>query len=314
MSRGSKDRPASIPLTDELRALVEEWSDHPELDVIADRVRIAAAAGRGERLRSLVAEASVARRLLERGAALRFEVPTPSGRSADFEVVAGDMRFYLHVKSMRQGTQRHGRVRFSSRLRSLERIRRPFIVAVRWREGLSDQQDALLVQRTGAFIRSARVGEELVIHDADGTELGGCRVIAPWSGDHVSLVIGLPSGFVDEAPRLQRLLRRAYRQFMPSALNVILVGLPSEALAHDFEAALLGSPVERWDLFPEEGRRVAHGRAADGFWSGRHYDLSNAAGWFVGADDARIAASAMLFRARSRPEPWEQERLATMFG
>src|SRR5204862_2202146 len=44
------------------------------------------------------AEAMVARHLLARECDVRFEIRTPTGRTADFEVSRGDVKFYLHVK------------------------------------------------------------------------------------------------------------------------------------------------------------------------------------------------------------------------
>jgi len=46
------------------------------------------------------------------------------------------------------------------------------------------------------------------------------------------------------------------------------------------EVWLLGSHIERWDAFPPRGRRVAHGRAADGFWADRRFHESQLACWF----------------------------------
>ena len=63
-------------------------------------------------------------------------------------------------------------------------------------------------------------------------------------------------------------MRKAYRQFMPGATNVILICSSHVEDAEDFATALLGSHIERWDAHPPQGRRVAHGRDADGFWHG----------------------------------------------
>ena len=99
-------------------------------------------------------------------------------------------------------------------------------------------------------------------------------------GSHVSLAIGLPSGFSDQTPRIHKLLNRAYQQFMPKAMNVILMCSRDPADVGDFQTALLGSHVERWDAVPPRGRRIAHGRAEDGFWYGGRFAESVVAGWF----------------------------------
>ena len=75
-------------------------------------------------------------------------------------------------------------------------------------------------------------------------------------------------------------MRKAYRQFMPGATNVILICSSHVEDAEDFATALLGSHIERWDAHPPQGRRVAHGRDADGFWHGQGSPESMAAGWF----------------------------------
>jgi hypothetical protein len=231
------------------------------------------------------AEAMVARHLVSRGCALRAEVPTPAGKTADLEVApagGGDPPFFLHVKRLNTDRPFRRRLTVSSRLRSLERILRPYVVSIHLRDEVSDQQVRRFVASATQFIRHARVGDELMVHDEHtGAEIGGCRIVAPCEGGHVNLAIGLPTGFIDESPRMQKLMRRAYRQFMPRGLNVILIGSSHPRDADDFESALLGSHVERWDAFPPQGRRIASGRAADGFWSGRQFADSLAAGWFL---------------------------------
>ena len=76
---------------------------------------------------------------------------------------------------------------------------------------------------------------------------------------------------------------------MPKAVNVVLIATSHDEDVDDFENALLGAHIERWDAFPPQGRRIAHGRAADGFWHGRHYEDSEIAGWFrLRVDDPEL--------------------------
>ena len=201
-------------------------------------------------------------------------------KACDFEVTARGESFYLHVKRLDTEQPARRRLTISSRLRYLERIKRPYIVKVRWHEGTTDDQMQHLVRSASEFIEQARVGDELVVHDDDGREIGGVLVVAPWEGPDVLLAIGLPTGFIDEAPRIRRLLRRAYRQFMPRATNVILICTSRSEDHEEFENALFGSHIERWDTFPKRGERIAHGRAADGLWNGHRYTESMVAGWF----------------------------------
>ena len=89
------------------------------------------------------------------------------------------------------------------------------------------------------------------------------------------------SGFSDETVRIHKLLTKAYKQFMPGAMNVVLVCSMNEDDAIDFQSALLGTPIERWDTAPPRGRRVAHGRDTDGFWHARKFTESVFAAWYT---------------------------------
>ncbi len=261
----------------DLRRMIAQWPGQPELGKLAEKIR----SHTDERtFLDAVAEAIIARYLLERGCELRLEVATPAGRQCDLEVRCDGQLFYLHVKRVNTGRPQQRRLAISSRLRNLERLPRPYLVSLRWREELSDEQMQEFVTRAGEFILHARVGDELVVHDKRNEELGGVLIAAPWDGSHVNLTIGLPSGFVDEAPRMLRLMQRAHQQFMPKQANVILIGTSHEDDLADFESALLGAHIERWDRHPPAGRRIAHGRADDGFWSGTRHIDSAAASWF----------------------------------
>ena len=225
------------------------------------------------------AEVRVAAKLIEAGCVIDVEVPTPSGRSCDLAVHLRGHDCYVHVKRLANEETSARRLGISSRLRFLERIKRPFIVRIRWEENLSEQRMQELVERAASFIKHAHIGDELTVRSETGEELGGVRIVAPWEGTHVSLVIGLPDGFIDEVPRIRRLLQRAHRQFMPRATNIIVIASAGINDATDVETALLGSHEERWDVHPARGRRIAYGRAGDGFWSGRGRPESLACSW-----------------------------------
>lgn len=275
---------------------LKEYEGELDPDVIRDAIaweRGGPLATLAARLRSHVerkaffdayAEAVIARRLLLQGCDLRFEVPTPNGKTCDFEVASGDVRFFLHVKRLETDAPVRNPARLmsvSSQLRALERIVRPYIVQIRWHEGVSAEQMHLLVSQAAEFLLHAHIGDEMKARDHDGREIGGVRVIAPWAGSHVNVSIALPSGFTDQAPRFRRLLHRAYQQFMPRAANVIAIASGHASDQADFETALLGSHIERWDAFPPRGKRVAHGRASDGFWRGNRFADSRYAAWFA---------------------------------
>lgn len=257
---------------------IESWAGDEELGKLHDALQ----AHTDERtFLNVCAEAMVARHLLRHECELRFEVPTPSGKQCDFEVLRDGERFFLHVKRVTTDRPRRRRITVSSRLRLLERIERPYIVNIRWNEGLTDAQLQHIVTQGERFLHHARLGDEFLIRDPKtNREIGGLQVLAPWEGTHVSLAIGLPTGFIDETPRFRKLMRRAYQQFMPRETNVILVCSSHDEDARDVETALLGSYIERWDRFPQRGKRIAHGRDSDGFWHNTRNDQSHYAGWF----------------------------------
>lgn len=268
-------------MSEEIVRDIQSWAEDSELGRLHDSLH----AHTDERtFLNAWAEAQVARHLLAQECQLRFEVPTPSGKRCDFEVTRNGETFYLHVKRVNTERPTRRALPISSRLRVLERIERPYIVNIRWHEHLTDEQMMRFVRKAEAFILRARVGDEAVIRedekDGEEVELGGLRILAPWEGTHVTLAIGLPSGFIDESLRMRRLLQRAQTQFMPRATNVILLCSANDTDAQDFETALLGTHIERWDRFPPRGQRIAHGRDADGFWYGGKNELSRAAGWF----------------------------------
>ena len=250
------------------------------------------------RFLDVYAEAVLAQHLRERGAACVLEVPTPSGRTSDFQVTLDGRTVFLHLK--RINTERPSRrLTISSRLRGLERIRRPYIVKVRWTPEATDDDMQLFVHEARAFIQHARVGDEHTVHNAHGDEIGGVLILAPWAGSHVTLTIGLPDGFIDTAPRIAKLMRRAHRQFMPKAANAVIICSSDPGDLESFDTALLGAHEERWDAFPPHGRRIAHGRAEDGLWYGERYADWRAAGFFAIA----LADTPLDLTLRLRREP-----------
>ncbi len=296
------------------QAVVDEihgWASDPELaklhaslQAIRDR----------EKFLDTYAEAMVARHLLSRDCSLRVEVLTPSGRTCDFEVGHGGERFFLHVKHLNTDRPVRKRLTVSSRLRYLERIARPYVVSVHLRDALDDVRMQRFVMSAADFIQRARIGDELMVRGDDGVEIGGCRIVAPWQGERVILVLGLPTGFIDDAPRIRRLMRKAYQQFMPGAINVILICSSHVEDAEDFATALLGTHIERWDAQPPRGRRVAHGRDVDGFWHGKRSPGSLAAGWFHFKPETSALKCRLWLRRESSIDPAMKQVLVDLFN
>jgi hypothetical protein len=262
-----------------LRDASRRWFSDPELGGLARRLH---AAPRPESRAAAEAEAAVALRLLERGCTLRLERPTPSGRSCDFEVVDGDLRFYLHVKRLRGA----GSLRLTApaTLRRLERIERPFVVLVRWLLDPPPRSTGAIVSQAEEFVRSAQLGDEAVLRHPGERPVAQVRILARGAEPHVVVALALADAPDDRAARMQRLMRKAHEQFMPGGENVILLCAAAGGEL-DLETSLLGTHIERWDRLPPRGERVAHGRADDGFWHDRRHERSRIVGRFeVGAD------------------------------
>ncbi len=276
---------------------VQSWSGRRDLRPLHERLR-----GQMQRRPFMDAwvEAIVADRLDRMGCELAVEVPTPNGRTCDLRVRRDGIECHVHIKRLHAG-RRTRRIRISPRLRVLEGIERPWLVRVRWADGLSDADMQELVVRCSEFLHQARVGDELTVRSETGRELGGIRVIAPWEGRTVSLAIGLPEGFQERGERIRRLMERAARQFMPKSDNVILIATPYADDLADFDTALLGSNVERWDPTRPPGQRMNWGRAEDGFWKGTSRDSSRVMGWFRFRPDADDMNCTLRFRDASRP-------------
>ncbi len=251
-----------------------------------------------ERRRSAACEAAIALKLLSRGCSVSFEVPTHDGRTADFDVRTPDARFFLHVKRWTPSIDRSWvTLRVPLAVRALELIRRPYLVGARWPGSRS--LVARFVEEGSRFLEQASVGDEWVFRDDGALPSGGLRILAPWPGERVVLTVGLDAAIDAEIARLHRFLRKGYGQFGKGQNNVIwLCGgtVEDERLV---DTVVLGSHIERWDLFPPRGHRVAHGRSDDGFWSGERYSLSRAVAWCPWSDARGLGATRLWFRTRS---------------
>jgi hypothetical protein len=289
---------------------VQTWRQHRGLVPLLDSLRTQTDR---RRFLDLWVEAMAADRLLQAGWMLEAEVKTPTGKTCDLRVTRGDRTWYLHLKRLHESIDDQPRqLVLSPRLRVLETIRRPYLVRIRWREDLDDRGMQHLVKRASHFLHTASLGEELTVRDRAGAQIGGVRVVGPWEGDHISLAIGLPGGFVDRTDRIRGLLMKAYDQFMPRAVNVILVAGTRPDAAREFESVVLGTPEERWDQHPQRGQRVAWGRAADGFWSGGSRPESRLCGWCRFRPDLPVLHADVLPRETPPPDPWLEEAMVTL--
>lgn len=285
-------------LRDDLRDCLAERGDAAQSKGLRRLLSLLDGDDGPERRRSAACEAAIALRLLGRGARLQFEVPVASGRAADFLVRTPTAHFALHVKRWTPPRERASTsLRVPGSMRAFERIRRPYLVGVRWpsARNLFDP----FVAEGSHFLLQASVGEEWVYRDADDLPAGGLRVLAPWPGDRVVLTVGLDAMIEDEMARVQRLLRKAHGQFATDLPNVIALVGGSREDERLVDTSVFGSHVERWDLFPPRGHRVAHGRGDDGFWSGERYAQSRAIAWCTWSEARGIGATRLWFRSRA---------------
>lgn len=245
---------------------------------------------REDRFLSSIAEAVLARRLLESGAQLEFESPTADGRHADFRVRVDGIECFVHVKrvALPPGTEEPDVLH--AELAALGAIGRAVTVAVRCAPNASADDRRELAQALETFIREASIGDEVLVRGDDGRWLGSARLAGSAAGTHAVVRAGADAGWEAAVPRVQRLLRKAYQQFMPGAANAICLVSDGGAAIDAIEPALLGTPVERWDRFPPRGERVAIGRADDGFWARGRAAGSRVVAWLPidGSAPARV--------------------------
>lgn len=235
---------------------------------------------RPARRMAVIAEIGITERLLALGAHLKVEVPNPEGRSADLEVRIDGTHFFLHLKRMRDlPTPVHPNPATPAELRDLESLERPYRVAVHCAPGLNAEELERVHESLRQFLLAAHIGDRHIIRNDSRRELADAVVVAPAEGSSIQLTTGeqhrAEAGFTNA----HRLLRRAYRQFVPGAENVTLIIGGGPHAGHTVELALLGTYIERWDRMPRQHQVVAHGRAGDGLWSGKRYDRSHMAAW-----------------------------------
>lgn len=257
--------------------MIRSWQGDPELDVLYRRIQ-ASKTRRG--FLDCFAETLVAGHARQAGCKVAVEIPTPTGKTVDMHIQKDGRSLFVHVKRLGGTRTTSRRLTISSRLRILEKINRSFVVKIRWHENLDDESMQTFVMEAGKFIERASLGDEHVVHDKEGGELGGVKIVAPNDEKRVSLVIGFPDGFVDHTERVIRLIKRAQKQFMPKEANVVLVCTPNVTGVEYVKSAFYGSHEERWDAHPPRGSRVAVGRSDDGLWNGNQVPESQLGGWF----------------------------------
>jgi len=252
---------------------IKSWEKNPMLCKLFSAIQ---SANQSQRFFDLIAEAMIARHLLKLGWEPEYEYPTCNGKHADFKVSDGTNTFFLHVKRLNLDEKTQKGKNIQKRFKSLEKIKKPYLVAINLICEITDSQAQIFVRDTANFIEgTVQVGDIKEIFDTNNTLLGKCKIHAIQNNKgHVLFSVAIGRS-VDDQKRIYDKFYSAYKQFMPEGLNIILVALLWSDLIDDFESTLLGSTYEDYTVTP-----IARGRNNDGFWSNDKHSDSQVTGWF----------------------------------
>ncbi|MDA0296416.1 MAG: hypothetical protein O3A19_03115 [Planctomycetota bacterium] len=277
--------PDPIPMRDDhaleaalFDAVAENAISERDMKDLLHRMKSAPRAPRRDAVRC---EIEVALRFIEAGSRVRAEVTGPHGRSVDLEVHTRDCIFAVHVKRLQVSPLPLGPLPIG--FDGLASIPRPYLVGVEWLGSGEPEGHVLAAARE--FLLGARIGDRLVLRNTASRRIGAIEIAAPRPPDPE----GTPSikivaaGNANHAKalvrRAGRLLRRAYRQFVPDRENVIVLAGGGPSARDVVDRAVLGGHVERWDQFPPRHQRVAHGRNEEGLWQERRFERSHLVAW-----------------------------------
>jgi hypothetical protein len=277
--------PDPIPMRDDAAleaalfdAVAENMISSRDTRDLLHRMKSAPRAPRRDAVRC---EIEVALRFIEAGSRVRAEVTGPQGRSVDLEVHAGDCVFAVHVKRLQVSPLPLGPLPLG--FDELASIPRPYLVGVEWLG--SGEPDANVLSAAREFLLRARIGDRLVLRNAEERPIGAMEIAAPRPPEREEppRIRLIATGNANQAKalvrRAGRLLRRGYRQFVPNRENVIVLAGGGPTARDVVDRAVLGGHVERWDQFPRLNQRVAHGRNEEGLWQGRRFERSHLVAW-----------------------------------
>ena len=250
---------------------------HPELAKLRDRLF---SQNDDQKFLDTCAEVMLARHLRHGGCSICVEVPNEEGRGADLVARNASMTFAVHIKRLNTDQAMQKQLNISERLRDLEKIARSVYVSVSLDHDLTDVEMQRFVAEVKPFVADADIGDTKIVCDGTGEELGECTIVGSWNGGHIGIVRQLAVRFGDERLRIKKLLKRAYDQFAPNLINVIMVTGCWDHDVEDFERALRGTTFEERDGIGPGSRVIRSGRDSNGFWSDGRFSASLAAGWF----------------------------------
>ena len=200
---------------------IKGWTKHPELSKL---LRKLCSIKDWSTFLNHYAEAMVAFHLIRHDCeVLGVEVTTINAKTADFKISKDGEIFYVHIKRLNWDEETDKDLKIGSRLQCLRKIHRPVLVSMLFYRSLSDQEMQEFCKReVKEFVKKAIEGAKIEIVSGTGEVLGECEIGPNHGGQNVSL-LQIPSvKNVDESHRMCQRLKRAYKQFMPQAINIIL--------------------------------------------------------------------------------------------
>jgi hypothetical protein len=187
------------------------------------------------------AECMVARRLLRHGCELRVEVPTQSGKRADFKATREDVSFYVHVKRLNLDDPTRRLFSIARRAEVLKQIKRK----VRFEAHIlgpkaTNQQISEFPRQLKHFGQSQPIGAQLLLPDECHPVLR-VRILPEGRSRCPKLDPSFPrypGPWLHDSDRFGKLLSKGYKQFRPVCFNLIAVTGYWAADCEDFERAL----------------------------------------------------------------------------
>lgn len=244
---------------------IREWSKHPELSKLLKRLE---SIGDWEQFLDCYAEAMIARHLISKECEIKVEVPTRNGKSADFKVSKGSNTFFVHVKRLNFDQETQHDLNVSTRLENLKKKGIGFLLD----KSLTDDEMQQFSKEANRFSKELNDGESKDITSKNSKSLGECFKMQ--HGQSMTVYSVKDGG--DDGRYLKK-LERAYEQFMPNSINIILV---TSAWRDD-------SSIEDFQDDMED------------FWSnGKHSD-SNIIGWFLFHPREKSIDFELFFRENS---------------
>lgn len=229
-------------------AEIKEWIKHSELSNLLKKLQ---SIKDWEQFLDYYAEAIVAWHLIRQGCETEgYEVPSVNGRSADFQISKGSNRFFLHIKRLNFDGETHHDFNVSKQLEGLQEKG----IGFSFDKSVSDEEMQHCYKVAKNFSKEAKVGETKDIISETGEILGQCAKVS--NGQFFASVYSAKSG--DDSDRFSDKLSEAYKQFMPNAVNFILV-------------------TSAWrDIGSIEDLK----RSLGDFWAIGKHSCSNIVGWF----------------------------------